>query len=136
MSYDYIVDFDRHPEWRFDVLESKLVHGETGRAGARYRQKVKQGRRETSSRTWKPTDAQPERSVGFRTVDERPVTASGTCRIMASGSGSELVNGVTIETLGFVRLFELFMGPSCARPRRGTRRRWGSGSGRWLRASA
>lgn len=33
--YEYLVDFERHPEWRFDVLDSKLVQGDKGRVGAR-----------------------------------------------------------------------------------------------------
>jgi hypothetical protein len=57
------------------------------------------------------TDAQPGRRVGFRTLDEGPVTASGTYNISGAGSGSEVVNDVKIETRGFVRLFEPFMGP-------------------------
>ena len=102
--YDYIVDFERHPEWRFDVLESKLVQGETGRVGARYRQRIKQGRRELESNV-ELTDAQPERSVGFRTLDEGPVTASGTYTITASGrpGGRELVNEVDDRDAGSSR---------------------------------
>jgi uncharacterized protein YndB with AHSA1/START domain len=108
--YDYLVDFERHPEWRFDVLESRLVQGESGRVGARYRQKVKQGRREMESDV-ELTEADPARRVGFRTLDKGPVTASGSYTITGTASGSELVNEVTIETHGFVRLFEPFMGP-------------------------
>lgn len=108
--YEYLVDFERHPEWRFDVLESKLVQGETGRVGARYRQKVKQGRRELEANV-ELTEAEPGSRVGFRTLDEGPVTASGTYSIRGTGSGSEVVNDVTIEAHGFVRLFEPFMGP-------------------------
>ena len=108
--YDYLVDFERHPEWRFDVLESRLVQGETGRVGARYRQKVKQGRRELESNV-ELTEADPGRRVGFRTLDEGPVTVSGGYTITGTATGSELVNEVLIETRGFVRLFEPFMGP-------------------------
>jgi uncharacterized protein YndB with AHSA1/START domain len=108
--YDYLVDFERHPEWRFDVLESKLVEGETGRAGARYRQRVKQGRREQEVNV-ELTEAQPPQRVGFRTLDEGPVTASGTYSIGPSASGSEVVNDVAIETRGVLRLFEPLMGP-------------------------
>ena len=108
--YDYLVDFERHPEWRFDVLESKLVEGETGRPGARYRQRVKQGRREQEVGV-ELTEAQPPRRIGFRTLDEGPVTASGTYSISPAGSGSEVVNDVAIETHGVVRLFEPLMGP-------------------------
>jgi hypothetical protein len=108
--YDYLVDFERHPEWRFDVLESKLVGGEAGQVGARYRQRVKQGGREMEVNV-ELTEAEPGRRVGFRTLDEGPVTASGTYAISESAGGSELVNEVTLEAHGFVRLFEPFMGP-------------------------
>jgi hypothetical protein len=108
--YDYLVDFERHPEWRFDVLESRLVQGETGRVGARYRQKVKQGRRDLEVNV-ELTEAQPGRRVGFRTLDEGPVSATGSYSITDTGAGSEVVNDVAIETHGFVRLFEPFMGP-------------------------
>jgi hypothetical protein len=108
--YDYLVDFERHPEWRFDVLESKLVDGETGRPGARYQQRVRQGRRELEVGV-ELTEATPPQRVGFRTIDEGPVTASGTYSINPAASGSEVVNDVVIETRGVVRLFEPFMGP-------------------------
>jgi uncharacterized protein YndB with AHSA1/START domain len=109
--YDYLVDFANHPEWRFDVLESTLIQGETGRVGARYRQRIKQGRRELTTEV-ELTKAEPGREVAFRTVADGPVTARGTYRISeASGGGSRLTNDVTIETRGFVRLFEPFMGP-------------------------
>jgi hypothetical protein len=108
--YDYLVDFERHPEWRFDVLESKLVEGETGRAGARYRQRVKQGRRELEVGV-ELTEAEPSRRVGFRTLDDGPVTASGTYDISPADPGSEVVNDVAIETRGVLRLFEPLMGP-------------------------
>jgi uncharacterized protein YndB with AHSA1/START domain len=108
--YAYLVDFERHPEWRFDVLDSKLVEGEAGRAGARYRQRVKQGRRELEVDV-ELTEAEPPRRVGFRTLDEGPVTASGTYNISGAGSGSEVINDVVIETRGVLRLFEPLMGP-------------------------
>jgi uncharacterized protein YndB with AHSA1/START domain len=108
--YDYLVDFAKHPEWRFDVLESELVQGEIGRVGARYRQRVKQGRRELTTEV-ELTQAEPGRLVGFRTVDDGPVTASGTYSIGEAGGVTRLTNEVTIETRGFVRLFEPFMGP-------------------------
>jgi len=108
--YDYLVDFERHPEWRFDVLESKLVGGEKGRPGARYHQRIKPGRKEMEANV-ELTEAEPGRRVGFRTIDDAPVTASGTYTISQSGSGSELVNDVAIEANGFVRIFEPFMGP-------------------------
>lgn len=107
--YEYLVDFERHPEWRYDVLESKLVEGGKGRAGARYRQKIKPGRKEMEANV-ELTEADPGRRVGFRTLDEGPVTASGTYDIRDTGSGTELVNDVAIEAHGFVRLFEPFMG--------------------------
>ena len=108
--YDYLVDFERHPEWRFDVLDSKLVEGEAGRAGARYWQRVKQGRRELEVDV-ELTEAEPPRRVGLRTLHEGPVTASGTYNISAAASGSEVINDVVIETRGVLRLFEPLMGP-------------------------
>jgi uncharacterized protein YndB with AHSA1/START domain len=108
--YHYLVDFERHPEWRFDVLESKLVEGERGRPGAHYRQRVKQGRRGMEVGV-ELTEAQPPRRIGFRTVDEGPVTASGTYAISPAASGSDVTNDVVIETHGVVRLFEPLMGP-------------------------
>jgi hypothetical protein len=57
------------------------------------------------------TEAQPLRRIGFRTLDEGPVTASGTYGISPAASGSEVTNDVVIETHGLVRLFEPLMGP-------------------------
>lgn len=108
--YDYVVDFERQTEWRFDVLESKLVAGETGQVGARYRQRIKQGGREIETNV-ELTQAEPGHRVGFRTLDDAPVTASGTYTITATDSGSELTNLISIETHGFMRVLEPIMGP-------------------------
>jgi Polyketide cyclase / dehydrase and lipid transport len=85
--YEYLVDFANHPDWRFDVLESELVKGETGRVGARYRQRVKQGRREMTVQS-ELTQAEPPRTIAFRTVDSGPITASGTYEIRATADGT------------------------------------------------
>jgi len=108
--YDYLVDFERHPEWRFDVVESKLVDGETGRVGARYRQRIKPGRREFDSEVVL-TEADPGRRIGFRSVEQRPVTASGAYEINNTGSGTEIVTEVILETRGLAKLIEPLMGP-------------------------
>jgi uncharacterized protein YndB with AHSA1/START domain len=112
--YDYLVDFSKHPEWRFDVLESTLVQGETGQVGARYRQRVRQGRRVFTTEV-ELTRAEPGRAVGFRTVDDASVTARGTYEIEEANGGTRLTNEVVIEAHGFVRLFEPFMGPQLKR---------------------
>jgi uncharacterized protein YndB with AHSA1/START domain len=112
--YEYLVDFRNQPEWRFDVLSCELVEGETGRVGARYRQRVKQGRREMDSGV-ELTRADAPHTVAFRTLDSGPVTASGAWEIRASSGGTHVVCDVAIETRGFVRLFEPFMGPSLRR---------------------
>jgi uncharacterized protein YndB with AHSA1/START domain len=112
--YAYLVDFANQAEWRFDVLESELVQGEVGRVGARYRQRVKQGRRETVVQS-ELTQADRPSTVAFRTVDSGPVTASGAWTIRATGEGSHVICDVAIESSGFVRLFEPFMGPSLRR---------------------
>ena len=108
--YEYLVDFSKHPEWRFDVLESELVQGETGRVGARYRQRVKQGRRELTTDV-ELTQAEPRQLVAFRTLDDGPVSARGTYNISAAGDGSRVTTDVAIEAHGVIRLFEPFMGP-------------------------
>lgn len=112
--YAYLVDFANHPEWRFDVLESELVQGETGRVGARYRQRMKQGRREMEVGS-ELTRADSPSAVAFRTFDSGPVQASGEWRIEARGEETHVVCDVAIEAKGFVRLFEPFMGPGLKR---------------------
>jgi Polyketide cyclase / dehydrase and lipid transport len=109
--YDYLVDFANQAEWRFDVLESKLVQGETGRVGARYRQRVKQGRRENVTNV-ELTRADRPSAVAFRTLDDAPVTASGTWEVRESGGRTQVVADIEIVAHGFVRLFEPMMGPS------------------------
>jgi uncharacterized protein YndB with AHSA1/START domain len=109
--YAYLVDFANHPEWRFDVLESELVQGETGRVGARYRQRVKQGPRQMTVHS-ELTKAEPPRTIAFRTVDSGPITASGTYDIRPAGDGTQVVVDVVIEARGFMRLFEPMMGPT------------------------
>jgi hypothetical protein len=117
-AYDYLVDFTRHPEWRFDVVESELVAGEPGQAGARYRQRVKPGRKEMTTEV-QVTKAERPHAVAFRTVDSGPVSAAGEWAIRAreadsgsGGAGTEVVYDGTMEMHGFLRLFEPFMGPA------------------------
>ena len=107
--YAYLVDFANQPEWRFDVLESELVQGEPGRVGARYRQRVKQGRREMEV-TSELSQADSPRTVAFRTVDSGPIQASGAWNISRSGEETRVVCDVAIEAKGLLRLFEPFMG--------------------------
>ena len=109
--YAYLVDFDNQAEWRFDVLASELNAGEAGRTGARYRQRVKQGRKEIDSDV-ELTEAEPHRRVAFRTVDDGPVTVSGAWRIEPQGDQTRIDADVAIQPRGFVKLFEPMMGPS------------------------
>ncbi|WP_370946571.1 SRPBCC family protein [Amycolatopsis sp. cg5] len=108
--YGYLVDFTNQAEWRFDVLASELVSGETGQVGAKYRQKVKPGRKEMSSEV-ELTEASRPGEVAFRTLDPGPVTVSGAWHIQPSGEGTEVVCDVVIETNGMLRLLEPTMGP-------------------------
>jgi uncharacterized membrane protein len=112
--YAYLVDFANQPEWRFDVLESELVQGEAGRVGARYRQRVKQGRREMEV-TSELSQADSPGTVAFRTVDSGPIQASGAWNISRSGEETRVVCDVAIEANGLLRLFEPFMGPGLKR---------------------
>ena len=124
-AYDYLVDFTRHPKWRFDVIESELIAGEAGRPGTRYRQRVKPGRKEMVTEV-EVTRAERPHAVAFRTVDSGPVSAAGEWAIRSQegetgsqegGTGpqadeTEVVYDGTIEMHGFLRFFEPFMGPS------------------------
>lgn len=108
--YAYLADFANQAEWRFDVVESELVQGETGRVGAVYRQKVKQGKRELEARA-QVTQADAPRAVAFKTVDDNPVQASGAWNISRQVDETRVVCDVAIEAKGFLKLFEPFMGP-------------------------
>ena len=112
--YEYLVDFSNQAEWRFDVLESELVQGEAGRVGARYRQRVHQGPRETEIKA-ELTQADAPRTVAFRTVDSGPVEVSGTWQIGETREGTHVVCDVAIEAKGLWRLFEPFMGRAMKR---------------------
>jgi uncharacterized protein YndB with AHSA1/START domain len=108
--YAYLVDFDNQAEWRFDVLASERTGGETGEVGARYRQRVKQGRKEIDSDV-ELTEAEPHRRVAFRTLDG-PVTVTGTWRIEPQGDQTRIDTDVALQPHGFLKLFEPMMGPS------------------------
>jgi len=108
--YAYLVDFNNQPEWRFDVLSSELVSGERGTVGARYRQKIMQGRRASTSDV-ELDQAERPAEVSFRTLDSGPVTVSGSWHITSKDQGSEVVCDVIIETSGLMRLVEPMMGP-------------------------
>jgi len=109
--YAYLVDFDNQREWRFDVVGSELISGEAGLPGARYRQRVKQGRKEIQSEV-ELTEAEPHSRVSFRTVDDGPVTVSGVWQIQPQGDGTRIDAQVAIQPHGFLKLFEPMMGPS------------------------
>jgi uncharacterized protein YndB with AHSA1/START domain len=109
--YDYLVDFSHQPEWRYDVLESQLVQGETGQVGARYRQRVRQGRREMTTEVELARAERPT-AVSFRTVDDGPVSASGTWQISETDGVTHVRTDVSLQTHGFMKLMEPFMGPS------------------------
>jgi uncharacterized protein YndB with AHSA1/START domain len=109
--YAYLVDFDNQAEWRFDVLASERTGGEAGQTGSRYRQRVKQGRKEMVSEV-ELTEAVPHTRVAFRTVEDGPVTVSGTWRIEPQGEQTRIDADVAIQPHGFVKLFEPMMGPS------------------------
>lgn len=109
--YAYLADFANQAEWRFDVLASELIAGEAGATGARYRQRVKPGRKEMESEV-ELTEAEPHRRVGFRTVDDGPVTVSGVWRIEPAGDGTRVDAQIAIQPHGFLKLFEPMMGPS------------------------
>jgi hypothetical protein len=108
--YAYLVDFANQAEWRFDVLSSELVAGDTGMVGAKYRQRVKPGRKEQSSDV-ELVEATRPGEVAFRTLDAGPVTVSGAWHIRADGEGTEVICDVAIETRGALRLIEPTMGP-------------------------
>lgn len=109
--YAYLADFSNQSEWRFDVLESELVEGETGQVGALYRQRIKQGRREMEVKA-QVTQAEAPRTVAFRSFESGPVEASGAWTISPRGEGTHVVCDVAIEAKGLLKLFEPFMGPS------------------------
>jgi hypothetical protein len=108
--YAYLVDFANQAEWRFDVLSSELVTGETGEIGAKYRQRVKPGRKEGLSDVQLVEATRPS-EVAFRTVDEGPVTVSGAWHIRPGTEGTEIICDVAVETRGVLRLLEPTMGP-------------------------
>ena len=84
--------------------------GATGQIGARYLQRVKQGRKEVDSDV-ELTEAEPHRRVAFRTHGG-PVTVSGAWQIEPQGDQTRIDTDVAIQPHGFVKLFEPMMGPS------------------------
>jgi hypothetical protein len=108
--YGYLVDFANQADWRFDVLSSELVAGEAGMVGAKYRQRVKPGRKEQVSEVQLIEATRPG-EVSFRTLDAGPVTVSGAWHIRPHGEGTEVICDVAIETRGALRLIEPTMGP-------------------------
>jgi hypothetical protein len=100
------------------VIESELIAGEAGQPGARYRQRVKPGHKEMVTEVEVPRAERPH-AVAFRTVDSGPVSATGewSIRSQEGGTGTpeeetQVIYDGTIETHGFLRVFEPFMGPA------------------------
>ena len=107
--YAYLADFNNQAEWRFDVVSSELTSGEPGTVGTRYRQLVKQGRKEVTSEV-EVTEAEPHHRVAFRTLGG-PVTVSGVWRLEPDDDGGTRVDTeVAIEMHGLLKLFEPFSG--------------------------
>ena len=109
--YAYLADFTNQPEWRFDVVSCSLASGAGGSPGAKYHQRVKPRGKEIDSEV-ELTRADKPAEVAFRTLDPGPVTVSGAWHLKSTGTGTEVICDVTIETHGFLRLLEFTMGPS------------------------
>lgn len=112
--YGFLVDFENQARWRFDVLTSELIAGETGEVGARYRQRVKPRRRVQLSEVVL-AEARPSSEIAFRTLGPGPVTVSGAWHIRDGSGRTEVVCEVAIAATGPLRLVEPLMGPSLRR---------------------
>ncbi|WP_410656463.1 SRPBCC family protein [Amycolatopsis sp. lyj-112] len=109
--YEYLADFTNQPEWRFDVVSCSLAAGVGGAQGAKYHQRVKPRGKEVDSEV-ELTRADKPAEVAFRTLDPGPVTVAGAWHLKSTGTGTEVICEVVIETHGFLRLLEFTMGPS------------------------
>lgn len=58
------------------------------------------------------TRADKPAEVAFRPLDPGPVTVSSAWHLKRTGTGTDVICEVTLETHGFLRLLEFTMGPS------------------------
>lgn len=91
-----LFDPARDPEWREDVLESALVSGEPGAAGAVYRERVRAAGREFTPEV-ELTEVTPGR-LGF-TLRE-PITGRGTYTLTESGGATQVDLEIDIDSRG------------------------------------
>lgn len=103
----YLADFRHHPAWRHDVIESELERGAAGESGAVYHQRVKQGPSTGDSRVETTVAAG---AIAFRTLDQGPVTVSGTYALAERPEGGTVVDcDTTLDLRGPAKLFRPVM---------------------------
>lgn len=96
--HEYLEDFDRHPEWRFDVTSSVLAGGLDGGVGARYDQRVADGGDERAVEV-ELMDSERPAMLAFRVRDGHLVRDVGVA-VEADGTGSRVVVDVQDEWTG------------------------------------
>lgn len=86
----------RDPEWREDVLESELVSGEAGAAGAVYRERVRAAGREFTPEV-ELTEVGPER-LGF--LLREPITGRGAYTLTESQGATRVDLEIELDSRG------------------------------------
>ena len=101
--FEFLVDGRNDVRWRYDVVESELVHGQPLAPGATYRQVMRPGGRElTGSHEVTSIDA-PWR-FDWRTTDPGPVGFAGHYTFAQAGDATEVTMHVEMVPRGALRL--------------------------------
>jgi uncharacterized membrane protein len=107
--YSFLVDASNDTRWRKEVVRSELVSGEAGQAGARYRQVMKPGRKESVG-THEIVAVNPPSLIEWRTPPgEGPLDFSGWYRVEPYNAGCRVTIHAEVTPHGLFRLAKPFM---------------------------
>ena len=101
--YEFIADAANDVRWRPEVQRSELVEGQPAQPGAKYRQVMKPGRKETVG-THEIVSTTPGQRVEWRTPPgEGPVDFSGSYIVEREGDGSRVCLDTRVQAKGPMR---------------------------------
>ena len=107
--YAFLADPTNQVQWRREVKSMELVSGEPRSPGARYRQVMQPGRRESVG-THEIVAVDPPRKIEWRTpADEGPLQFTGYWGVEPRDSGSRVAIHAEVRPRGLWRLGEPFM---------------------------
>jgi uncharacterized protein YndB with AHSA1/START domain len=107
--FEFLADLENWPRWQDDMKSTKLVEGERGRVGARYRY-VSKAMGQTFDSTVRVSAVEPGRLVAFEGEWAGMIRPSGRYLVEPAEGGSRVTLNPHPEARGFGKLMAPLMG--------------------------